>query len=115
MTSPPRRGEVWYANLDPQKGSEQGGQRPVVIVQTDLLNGVGNTVVVVPFTTNVTRASLPSAVLIRAGTGGLSRDSVALCHQIRVLDKTGLVRLIGKLSPDALSFIESRMRFTLGF
>jgi mRNA interferase MazF len=114
MSFLPVRGEVWRADLNPQKGSEQQGTRPVVVVQVDLLNRVGNTVVVVPFTSNVKRASLPSAVLVLAGLGGLANDSVALCHQVRVLDKTGLLSRLGALPPTSIDAIEDRLRFVLG-
>ncbi len=115
MTPTPQRGEVWRANLNPQKGSEQSGTcRPVVIIQCDVMNRVGNTVVVVPFTKTIKRAALPSCQFVPAGTGGLTIDSVALCHQIRVLDKkTGLVKRLGTLPPDVLQGIEGKIRFTL--
>ena len=108
------RGEVYLADLDPQKGSEQRGIRPVLVLQIDLLNRVGNTVVVIPFTTQLKRASLPSSVLIPSGEGGLVADSVALCHQIRVLDKSGLQTFLGMVSPQILTQVEKTVRFTLG-
>jgi len=108
------RGNVYKANLDPQKGSEQGGERPVLILQIDMLNRVGNTVVIVPFTTNLRRASMPSSVVVRQGEGGLTHDSVALCHQIRVLDKSGLSDYMGSVSPQTLRLVGEKVRFTLG-
>ena len=109
-----KRGDVYIASLDPQKGSEQGGTRPVLILQTDWLNRVGNTVIVIPFTTNVRRAKLPSSLLVPKDEGGLSVDSVALCHKIRVLDKSGLQSFLGSLSVATLKLIEQKVRFTLG-
>ncbi len=108
------RGNVYLASLDPQKGSEQGGVRPVLVLQVDLLNRVGNTVVVVPFTTSLKRAGMPSSVLVRQGEGGLPQDSVALCHQIRVLDKSGLLDYLGSVSPQTIRLIGEKVRFTLG-
>jgi len=108
------RGNVYKANLDPQQGSEQGGERPVLILQIDMLNRVGNTVVIVPFTTNLRRASMPSSVVVRQGEGGLTHDSVALCHQIRVLDKSGLSDYMGSVSPQTLRLVGEKVRFTLG-
>lgn len=108
------RGDIYMANLDPQKGSEQGGVRPVLILQIELLNRVGNTVVVVPFTKQLKRAKLPSSVLVPKGEGGLAEDSVALCHQIRVLDKSGLQGYVGTVSSQTLNLIEAKIRFTLG-
>lgn len=85
-----KRGEIWLADLNPTRGSEQAGVRPVLIFQNDLLSKFTATVLVIPFMTNLRRASLPSGVLIQKGAGGLEKDSVALCHQLRVLDKTRL-------------------------
>jgi mRNA interferase MazF len=64
--------------------------------------------------TNLRRVSLPACVFISKGEGGLANDSVALCHQLRILDKTRLQRKIGTLSQQTLSTIESRMLFTMG-
>src|SRR4030042_844648 len=108
-----RRGEVYYANLDPQTGTEQSGRRPVVIVQTDILNRAGNTGIEITFTTNIKRATLPSSVLVSKGEGGLVQDSVALCHQIRVIDKSRLAQLIGQVSPQTMAVIDQKLRFTL--
>ena len=114
MTAPVlRRGEIYWGDLDPQKGSEQAGRRPVLILQDDRLNLAGNTVVVSPFTTSVRWARLPTCVLVRKGTGGLSQDSVALCHQIRVLDKQGIAGRIGMLPSSVMARIERVVRTTL--
>ena len=107
-----KRGDVWLANLDPGHGSEQSGIRPVLIFQNDLVNRFTSTVLAIPFTTNLRRASLPSCV---QGEGGLSSDSVALCHQMRALDQSRLKRRLGALSQDALEEIESHTLFTMGF
>ncbi|MEA2033578.1 MAG: type II toxin-antitoxin system PemK/MazF family toxin [Euryarchaeota archaeon] len=109
-----RRGEMWLANLNPTRGSEQAGIRPVLIFQTDLLNRFATTVLAIPLTTNLRRASLPSCVLVTRGEGGLVSDSVALCHQLRVLDKSRLQRKLGTVSQQTLSTIENRMLFTMG-
>ena len=86
------RGEVWLADLNPIRGSEQAGIRPVLIFQNDTINRFTTTVVTIPFTTNLRRARLPSCVLLTTGDGGLTSDSVALCHQLRVLDTLRLMR-----------------------
>jgi len=109
-----RRGEIWLANLNPTRGSEQAGIRPVLIFQTDLLNRFITTVLTIPLTTNLRRASLPSCVLVPRGEGGIVSDSVALCHQLRVLDKSRLQRKLGTVSQQTLSAIEGRMLFTMG-
>lgn len=108
------RGEVWLANLNPTRGSEQTGIRPVVIFQADSLNKFTATVLAIPLTTNLRRASLPSCTSISQGEGGLVSDSVVLCHQLRVLDKTRLQRKLGTLGQQTLSTIENRMLFTMG-
>jgi mRNA interferase MazF len=72
-----KRGEVWLADLNPIRGSEQAGIRPVLIFQNNTINTFTTTVVTIPFTTNLRRAALPSCVRVDAGEGGLSNDSVA--------------------------------------
>ena len=109
-----RRGEVWLADLNPTRGSEQAGQRPVLIFQNDVINKFTTTLLTIPFTTNLRRASLPSCVKVSKGEGGLTNDSVALCHQLRVLDKTRLQKKLGGLSEETMAAIETRLIFTLG-
>lgn len=89
-----RRGEIWYANLNPTQGSEQAGVRPVLIFQNDRINRATTTTLVIPFTTNLRRAALPSCVQVAQGEGGLATESVLLCHQLRVLDESRLTRVI---------------------
>ena len=93
----PRRGEIWLAILDPTRGSEQAGTHPVLVFQNDLVNRFTTTVLAIPLTTNLRRASLPSCVRISKGEGGLTSDSIALCHQLRVLDKRRLQRKLGTM------------------
>ncbi|GFP41428.1 mRNA interferase MazF [Candidatus Hakubella thermalkaliphila] len=108
------RGEIWLANLNPTRGSEQAGIRPVLIFQNDVVSKFAPTVLAIPLTTNLRRASLPSCVQISKGEGGLASDSVVLCHQLRVLDKTRLQRKLGTVRQETLSAIESRVLFTMG-
>ncbi|HAT13526.1 MAG TPA: PemK family transcriptional regulator [Microcoleaceae bacterium UBA11344] len=110
-----RRGEIWIANLDPTQGSEQAGVRPTIIFQNDTISRYTTTVIGIPLTTNLRRASLPSCVLIPGGEGGLTQDSVALCHQLRVLDKTRLRNKIGEVNPEILVQLENIVLFTLGY
>lgn len=109
-----RRGDVWLADLDPVRGSEQAGKRPVIVIQNDQITRGTRTVLAIPLTSNVDRATLPSAVLIQKDEGGLQQDSIALCHQMKVLDKTRLTRRIGRLTTETLNEIESRVLYTLG-
>jgi len=109
-----KRSEVWLADLNPTQGSEQAGTRPVLIFQNDLINKFTTTILTIPFTTNLRRASLPSCVQVSKGEGGLDSDSVALCHQLRVLDKTRLQRKMGEVSEETMAAIENRVIFTIG-
>jgi len=108
------RGEIWLADLNPTRGSEQAGIRPVLIFQNNVVSKFTMTVLVIPLTTNLRRASLPSCVQISKSEGGLTSDSVALCHQLRVLDKVRLKRKLGTVSQELLSVIESCVLFTMG-
>ena len=109
-----KRGEIWLADLNPTRGSEQAGTRPVFIFQHDVVNQFTTTVLAIPLTTNLRRAALPSCMRIAQGEGGLARDSVVLCHQLRVLDKARLQRRLGTVSQDTIADIESCVLFTLG-
>jgi mRNA interferase MazF len=108
-----QKGDVYRADLNPVVGSEQAGLRPVVVVQNSVLNRPTRTVVVVPFTTNLRRAELPSGVLIPHGEGGLDQDSVALCHQVRVLDKSRLTTRLGKLALASIAKIDETLKFVM--
>jgi len=112
--SPARRGEVWLLDLgQPKDDHEQAGRRPAVILQTNDLS-VLSTVVIIPLTAQSKRAGFANTVWIPAKEAGQERDSVALCHQIRVLDRRKLIRKIGELAPERLSEIEVAVLFVLG-
>jgi len=101
------------AGLDPVVGSEQGGYRPVVVIQNDTGNLHAPTVIVVPLTGSAQKPDLPTHVRICAGQAGLWRDSTALCEQLRTLEKTRLGRRLGTLEPEALRLIDSALRVSL--
>lgn len=115
MTKQLKRGEIWLANLDPTKGSEQAGTRPVIIFQNDIVSQFSTTTVTIPLTTNMRRASLPICLMIKQGDGGLLQDSVALCFQLRVLDKTRLIKRLGKLNLKTITELEEVVLVTLGY
>ena len=115
MTKQLRRGEVWLANLDPTQGAEQAGIRPVIIFQNDIVSKFSTTTIIIPLTTNKRRASLPICVMINRGDGGLRQDSVALCFQLRVLDKTRLIKRLGQLDPQTIAELEEVVLVTLGY
>ena len=105
-----KRGEIWWADLSPTKGTEQSGIRPVLVVQTDHINPYSPHTIVVPFTTKIRKKVLPSHVFIPAVKDNLPEDSVILCEQIRVIDKQRLVRKSGMLSKNRLLEVDSALR-----
>lgn len=109
-----KRGDVYFADLAQVRGSEQAGRRPVLVYQDDRLIDVTLTVIVIPFTSNLKLQNLPTGVLVPVGEGGLRRDSVALCHQIRALDKSGLVTCWGTLSKDRMWEIDRAVLRAIG-
>ena len=107
------RGDIYLADLNPSRGSEQAGIRPVILVQRQNLDRFTRTIVVIPVTTNLRRAQIPCTVLIAAGEGGLSQESVALCYQIVVIDRQRLQRQLGTLSTVYLQRLGEAIRYTL--
>jgi len=105
------RGDIYLADLNPSRGSEQSGIRPVVVVQRDALVRFTSTIVVVPFTTNLRRANVPGTVLIPAEENGLTTDSVALCYQIAVLDQSRLTKKLGSLTSQQLANLNQALKY----
>src|SRR5579862_4867378 len=94
------RGEIYLANLNPASGSEQGGTRPVLIVSRDALNVNAPIVIVAPITGREHKRQLyPTHCEMKAGEGGLSKNSVALCEQVRAISKGRLTKRVGRISP----------------
>jgi mRNA interferase MazF len=112
MSQPIRRGDVFWANLDPTVGVEIKKTRPVIVMSNDMINQHSQLVIVVPLTTHTARLS-PSHVLIPQGEGGLSQDSKVLTEQIRAMDKQRLVTKIGTLSERFLGLIAQAIRNSL--
>lgn len=107
-----RQGEIWFANLEPTKGSEQAGRRPVVIVSGNTLNEVLPIVIVVPVTSKI--KSYPTCVLLRKGRiHGLKKDGEAIPFQIRTISKKRLTKRIGRIAPDELREIIKGLFVTL--
>ena len=109
------RGDLFSACLDPVVGSEQGGIRPVLVVQNDVGNRYSPTVIVLAVTGQVNKNRLPTHVPIPAGTNGLAKDSVVLAEQIRTLDKRRLREKIGSLQPEEMQKVSQAMMVSLGF
>ena len=109
-----KRGDIYRADLDPVVGSEQGGVRPVVIIQNDMGNLHSPTVIVAAVTTRRKKPGLPVHVSITAEESGLARDSVVLTEQVRTLEKTRLTRYLGTLSDEAMRRIDHALQMSLG-
>ena len=105
-----KRGDIYMAVLDPVIGSEQGGYRPVVIIQNDLGNLHAPTAIAVPLTGSTGKPPLPTHVSIPAGEAGLWRDSTALCEQVRTLEKSRLSRYLGSVRAETLAAISRALR-----
>ena len=109
-----KRGDIYRADLDPVIGSEQGGVRPVVIIQNDTGNLYSPTVIVAAITTKRKKAGLPVHVRITAEESGLQQDSVVLAEQVRTLEKTRLTRYLGTLDEKAMRRIDRALQMSLG-
>jgi len=109
-----RRGDVVLCDLNPIIGTEQAGIRSVLILQIDRANKVSPHTIIAPFTSKIKRALLPSHVFIPAGVGGLSKDSVLLCEQIRVSDKQRIIRVLGNLDGSYAEEISKALQAILG-
>jgi mRNA interferase MazF len=108
------RGEVYQADLDPIAGSEQGGKRPVLIVSRNALNVNAPIVIVVPLTGRENKRRLyPTHVELTAGEGGLTKDSVALCEQVRAISKNRLKKKLGQVSPQRMSMVDAALKISL--
>ena len=108
------RGDLFSACLDPVVGSEQGGIRPVLVVQNDVGNKYSPTVIVLAITGQVNKNHLPTHVPVASGGTGLQKDSVVLAEQIRTLDKRRLREKIGSLRPEVMQQVTRAMSISLG-
>ena len=110
-----KRGELFYANLSPVVGSEQGGLCPVLIVQNDIGNKYSPTVIVAAITSKINKAKIPTHIELSATTYGLEKDSVVLLEQIRTLDKSRLEKKIGALDYKTMQNVNQALLISLGF
>lgn len=109
-----KRGELYYADLSPVVGSEQGGVRPVLIVQNDVGNRYSPTIIAVAVTSQINKARLPTHIELDT-TCGLPKDSVILAEQVRTLDKRRLKDKIGVLDDKAMARVNNALMVSLGF
>ena len=107
------RGEIYYADLNPTVGSEQGGLRPVLIIQNDVGNRFSPTVIVAAITSRQMKAKIPTHVLIGKETG-LRQNSYILLEQIRTLDKSRLKKYVGTLEEEAMRQVDAALAISLG-
>lgn len=109
-----KRGDVYFADLSPVVGSEQGGVRPVLILQNDIGNRFSPTVIVAAITAQIQKAKLPTHVEIDTKRYGLERDSVILLEQIRTIDKQRLTDKITHLDEEVMEKIDDALQISLG-
>jgi mRNA interferase MazF len=109
-----RRGDVYQADLNPAQGSEQAGTRPVIIVSRDAINENSPVVIIVPITGAENKSKLyPTHILLTAGTGGLTKDSIALAEQVRAITKTRLRVNMGQLRLEHMSLISAALKIAM--
>ena len=110
-----KRGELYYADLSPVVGSEQGGIRPVLIVQNDTGNKYSPTIIAAAVTSKLNKARLPTHIELNANEFGLQKNSVILLEQIRTLDKRRLLERIGELPQKTMQKVKYSLLISLGF
>jgi mRNA interferase MazF len=111
-----KRGDIYWADLEPRSGSEQRGRRPVIILSHDGFNETPNwkSIIVIPCTTSdAQKRRGPTAVFLPKGTGGLKEDGAAVCHQITTLDRSKLTQQVGSLSEATLRDVEAAIRIAI--
>lgn len=109
-----KRGDIYYADLSPVVGSEQGGVRPVLIVQNDVGNKYSPTVIAAAITSQQFKTKMPTHINVNASVCGLARDSVVLLEQIRTLDKQRLREKMGNLPESDMSRINNALSVSIG-
>ncbi len=109
-----KRGDIYYADLSPVVGSEQGGVRPVLIIQNDVGNRFSPTVIAAAITSQKSKANLPTHIMLQAEKTGLTRDSIVLLEQIRTLDKHRLKERMGRLDHNAMNRVDQALSISFG-
>jgi len=109
-----KRGDIFYADLSPVVGSEQGGVRPVLVIQNDIGNKYSPTVIIAAITSQINKAKLPTHIEISAEEYGLTKDSVILLEQIRTIDKKRLKERVGHLSDELMKKVDECIQISFG-
>lgn len=109
-----KRGDIYYADLSPVVGSEQGGVRPVLIVQNDIGNKYSPTVIAAAITSQINKAKMPTHIELSAEEYGLNKDSVVLLEQVRTIDKKRLREKIGHLDSGLMTRVNDALNISFG-
>lgn len=109
-----KRGDIFYADLSPVIGSEQGGVRPVIVIQNDIGNKYSPTIIIAAITSQINKAKLPTHIEINAPDYGLPKDSVVLLEQIRTIDKRRLREKIGNFDDDMMDNVDECLKISIG-
>ncbi len=109
-----KRGHIFYADLSPVVGSEQGGIRPVLVVQNDIGNRYSPTIIVAAITSQISKAKLPTHIEIPAKRTNLEKDSVILLEQIRTIDKQRLQKKVADLDEKTMQRVSEALKVSLG-
>lgn len=109
-----KRGDIYYADLSPVIGSEQGGVRPILVIQNNVGNKYSPTIIVAAITSQINKAKLPTHVEITGNDFGLPKDSVLLMEQIRTIDKKRLREKIGKFDEDMMKKVDLALKTSVG-
>ena len=109
-----KRGDIYYADLSPVVGSEQGGVRPVLVIQNDVGNKYSPTVIAAAITSQINKSKLPTHIELNAGSCGLPKDSVVLAEQIRTIDKQRLKEKVGHLDDGAMHQVNAALHVSFG-
>jgi mRNA interferase MazF len=110
----PRRGDIFYVDLEPVQGREQGGRRPCLVIQNDVSNACSPVVIVAAMTSRPARRDRPTDVLIAPDASGLDLPSRVLLNQIRTIDKARLGRHVGRATDEELALVDEAIRISLG-
>ena len=108
------RGEIVLANLEPVKGSEQGGIRPVLIIQNDIGNKYSTTTIIAPITSSIIKQEYPTNVLIKKEESKLNKDSTILLNQIKTIDKSRIIKKISLIDNFTMNKVDRAIKISLG-
>lgn len=109
-----KRGDIYYANLSPVVGSEQGGLRPVLVIQNDVGNKYSPTIIVAAITSQISKGKLPTHVELNAGECQLERNSVVLLEQLRTIDKRRLKEKVTQLPEEIMKNVDEAIQISVG-